>query len=189
MYNAVFEVTVEGPPQSRGKGLIFDLQGEGNLPQVSVIKPTTRNGSGQHLLLFKKLLLGQKETLPVVISNTGSIPAILMVDLSEEARGPFTLSYIMEERENVLTAFPMSLHVPVQSTKKLLVSFMPQSMEIYKGCLNLRVKDNQFETMAVSLVGEGYRSELVIQNVRGQRGDIETIDMVDEVIEGDIEGE
>lgn len=58
VYNASFEVSVDGPSQAKGKGLVFELQGEGNLPQISIMKPRTRSAQGECLMLFKKLLLG-----------------------------------------------------------------------------------------------------------------------------------
>lgn len=57
------------------KLLVMELVGEGNLPYVSVLKPVVRNSRGQPVLQFRRLLLGRQQTLPLVIKNTGSIPA------------------------------------------------------------------------------------------------------------------
>jgi hydrocephalus-inducing protein len=53
----MFEAAIEGVTQNqaRGKSLLFEVSGEGNLPRVSVNKPTVRNKRGQPLLLFKKV--------------------------------------------------------------------------------------------------------------------------------------
>lgn len=169
IYNAIFEATVDGPPQAKGKGLTFDLTGEGNLPQVTILKPTTRSAQGQHLLLFKKLLLGQKQDLPIIISNIGSIPATVVIELDDDAENDFIVSYSSDETEDgtfLSSCISMHLDLPADSTKKIVVTFCPQDIREYKGCLWMRVKDNHFETIPIILVGEGYQSEITIGNIR-----------------------
>ena len=74
-YNAIFEAAIEGVSQNqaRGKSLTFEVAGEGNLPRVTVAKPTVRNKRGQPLLLFKKILLGTSQSLPVDLLNDGTL--------------------------------------------------------------------------------------------------------------------
>ena len=76
-YTGQFEVTVEGltGPQSKLRNLSFEVQGEGNLPRVSVIKPSLRNKKGTPLLLFKRLLTGRSQTLPLCLANDGTLPS------------------------------------------------------------------------------------------------------------------
>lgn len=169
VYNAIFEATVDGPPQARGKGLTFDLTGEGNLPQVTILKPTTRSAQGQHLLLFKKLLLGQKEDLPIIISNIGSIPANVVIELDDDAKNNFIVSHSSDETEDdtlLSSCILMHLYLPANSTKEIVVTFCPQDVQQYKGCLWITVKDNHFETIPIVLAGEGYQSEIFIGNIR-----------------------
>jgi len=56
------------------QSLTFDISGEGNLPRVTVLRPVFCNKRGNPLLLFKKLLLGDSEKLPLVLQNSGIIP-------------------------------------------------------------------------------------------------------------------
>lgn len=56
------------------ESLTFDISGEGNLPRVTVLRPVLHNKRGNPLLLFKKLLLGDSEKLPLVLQNNGIIP-------------------------------------------------------------------------------------------------------------------
>lgn len=60
---------------ARSRGLVFDIIGEGTLPRVTVIRPTLYNQHGNPLLLFKRLLLGHSEKLPLILKNNGTIPA------------------------------------------------------------------------------------------------------------------
>lgn len=58
----------------KAQSLIFDISGDGNLPRVTVLCPVLHNKRGNPLLLFKKLLLGDSEKLPLVLYNSGIIP-------------------------------------------------------------------------------------------------------------------
>lgn len=64
---------------TRGK-LTFEVSGEGTLPRISIAKPTVRNKKGQPLLLFKRILVGQSQTLPLVIRNDGTLPSKVFKD-------------------------------------------------------------------------------------------------------------
>lgn len=76
-FSAVFEAAVEGASanQAKGKSLIFEISGEGNLPRITISKPSIRNKSGQPLLLFKRILLGRSDSLPFELFNDGNLPS------------------------------------------------------------------------------------------------------------------
>lgn len=73
----MFEASIEGlsPNQVKGKSLVFEVSGEGNLPRITIAKPTVRNKTGQPLLLFKRLLVGRSESLPFELFNDGTLPS------------------------------------------------------------------------------------------------------------------
>lgn len=62
-------------PTFKNKVLGFDLIGEGNLPSVYVVRPALRNSSGNPMLQFRRLLVGRRHTLPLVLRNHGNVPA------------------------------------------------------------------------------------------------------------------
>ena len=76
-YTGQFEVAIEGlsGPQAKLRNLSFEVQGEGNLPRVTVLKPSLRNKKGTPLLLFSRLLSGRSQTLPLCLSNDGTLPS------------------------------------------------------------------------------------------------------------------
>jgi len=76
-FSAIFEAAIDGlsPNQARGKTLTFEVSGDGNLPRISINKPTVRNKRGQPLLLFKKNLVGSTQSLPLVLINDGTLPS------------------------------------------------------------------------------------------------------------------
>ena len=84
-FSATFEALIEGVPQnqSRGRGLVFEMQGEGNLPRITVAKPTARNKKGQAIALFQRSLIGRTQKLPLVLTNEGSLPCKVDIDIHD----------------------------------------------------------------------------------------------------------
>lgn len=62
-------------PQFRSKLLEFDLVGEGNLPSVCVLRPVLKSREGSPMLQFRRVLVGHRCTLPLVLNNDGIVPA------------------------------------------------------------------------------------------------------------------
>ncbi len=197
-YSAAFEAIPDG---AKGRGLTFEVQGEGNLPQVAIAKPSLRNAKGHPLLLFRRLLLSQLQTLPVVLQNTGTIPAIVLVETASGSQA-FKVSPVddieeVEEPDDLATNLatqvkpeaapssdrpssgrkstkrsskslpPLPVRLGVGETKEFLVTFHPHATKKCRGELCLRIQHNQFETLPVQLVGEGYEDEVCIENIRG----------------------
>ena len=77
----MFEAAIDGlgQSQSRGKSLVFEVSGEGNLPRITIGKPTIRNKRGQPLLLFKRILIGRSQSLPLTLLNDGTLPSKVSV--------------------------------------------------------------------------------------------------------------
>lgn len=66
---------------TKNRSLVFDIVGEGNLPRVTVVRPILHNQNGNPLLLFKRLLLGQSEKLPLILKNNGTIPSQVLQEV------------------------------------------------------------------------------------------------------------
>ena len=178
-YNASFEVTPEG---TKSKGLVFDLQGEGNLPQVNITQPTLHNARGHPLLLFRKLLLSQSQALPITLRNTGTIPAKVLLEnkgskafsIVDTENGATldsdndTSSNSPQDKSSSDSAPPFSASLGVNESKQCLVVFKPRSVKKYRSEMCVRILDNQFEKMIVQLIGEGYEDEVYLENVRGE---------------------
>ncbi|KAM9376112.1 hydrocephalus-inducing protein-like [Pholidichthys leucotaenia] len=90
LYSAVFEATVEGltrlTPAVKSKVLDFDLVGEGTLPSVCVLHPALRNNEGNPMLHNRRVLVGRRDTLPLVLLNDGDVPAQVQIDMLDEHR-------------------------------------------------------------------------------------------------------
>ena len=199
-YYTVFEAVPDGV--KGGKGLSFEIQGEGNLPQVSLVKPTLRNPKGHSMLLFKRLLLNHTQFLPLTLKNTGSIPATVFIEtLSgspafavlpddqsyESVPGNYAASSSKNEDHGTKHKHPLPepFNLAVNETKDCVITFRPSAVKKYRGELCVRIQDNQFEKLPVQLIGEGYEDEVCVENIRGQF-DVEgsTIEEVPEDIDG-----
>lgn len=66
-------------PTFKNKVLEFELAGEGNLPSVCVLRPALRNSRGSPTLQFRRVLVGHRHTLPLVLLNDGTVPAQVRV--------------------------------------------------------------------------------------------------------------
>ena len=60
---------------------MFDIQGEGTLPTISILEPTKTTVKNQPVIQFNRLLLGQSQSKPLVIQNTGNIRAKILVEM------------------------------------------------------------------------------------------------------------
>ncbi|XP_054934895.1 hydrocephalus-inducing protein homolog [Physeter macrocephalus] len=178
-YQCIFEATLDGLPSNlaKSRSLMFDIVGEGTLPRVTVVRPILYNQYGNPLLLFKRLLLGRSETLPLVLKNNGTIPAKLHVDLQDQL-GVFSLKgkpstsyiYIIEENKpqaKAKKAHTASLVVPPGDTAEFDVVFHSQKVGRMAGIIHLSVIHNQYEETVIHVVGEGYEDDITLDNIRG----------------------
>ena len=179
-YSAMFEAVADSPMPARQRTLSFELQGEGNLPQVSVVRPSFHDTTtGKLLVAFKRLLAGLTSTAPLVLRNTGTIPAYISVEL---VRGGQSFSvHPHGSSADVLCVDGSSTtsHLPLVTSEikaggsgEFLVGFGPQEVGRHSGELQLRIKDNHFENMTILLVGESYQDDITIENIRGLGFDV-----------------
>ncbi|XP_022080460.1 hydrocephalus-inducing protein homolog isoform X2 [Acanthaster planci] len=183
-YTGQFEVILDGlsGPQAKQKNLSFEVQGEGNLPRVSVQKPSIRNKKGSPLLLFKRLLLGTTQTLPLCLKNDGTLPSKVDIDLNDPS-GVYSLqssedtkliypmqtdiqSYINDDGEEpVRHPHTASIIVGVGEEATFQVVLRPDAAGRCEGSVRVTVVDNQYEDRAIQLVGEGYQDEITLDNI------------------------
>ncbi|XP_045149859.1 hydrocephalus-inducing protein homolog [Echinops telfairi] len=178
-YQCIFEATLDGLPSNltKNRNLVFDIVGEGNLPRVMVVRPILHNQFGNPLLLFKRLLLGRSEKLPLILKNNGTIPAQLHIDLRDQLgvfslRGRPMTSYIYISEENrpkakAKKAHTASLVVSPGETAEFDVLFRSQKVGRMEGTIHLSVVDNQYEETSIHLVGESYEDDITLENIHG----------------------
>ena len=186
-YSANFEATCD---YAKVKGLTFEIQGEGNLPQVTLIHPTLRNSKGVLCMLFKQISLKNSQALPLTLINKGTIPSSVTLDITKgsEAFRLDSQSGASVNPDEGVPAQPMHFTLETGETRKCVVRFSPKNEKKYKGDLRLRVKDNMFERQNIQLIGEGYKDDIFISNIRGMVGEQQTEmeQVLPEVFEGKI---
>ncbi|XP_070194710.1 hydrocephalus-inducing protein homolog isoform X4 [Littorina saxatilis] len=175
-YNAIFEAAIEGVSQNqaRGKSLSFEVAGEGNLPRVTVARPTVRNKRGQPLLLFKKILLGTTQARPMELLNDSTLPCKVDVDLMD-TDGAFMLQPTGSTQDTIgedNTKDPFykrphtaSVVINVGETATFNAIYKPSQPQRSQAIIRLSVQDNQYEDSTLQLVGEGYVDDITLDNI------------------------
>ncbi|XP_053255366.1 hydrocephalus-inducing protein homolog [Podarcis raffonei] len=179
-YQCIFEAAVDAPPSvvAKSRNLSFEVTGDGNLPQVTIMRPVLRNKKGNPLLLFRKLLLGHTEILPLVFKNCGSILVQLFLNISDEncaftlKHRPTTKCIYMtsqneenEPSEGVRKPHTASLILHNGESAEFDVVFQPTLAQRIEGLIHLSIVDNQYEETSIQMVGEGYQDDVVLDNV------------------------
>ena len=178
-YNATFEAAVDGMPSAMSKyrNLNFDIQGEGNLPRITVVRPTTRNKKGAPVLLFRRLLLGRTQVLQLSLRNEGTLMSRVNIDLKDPksvyaiscAEGTKALMPLGEgesDLDSKSRVHMLSVVVPMGKAADFAIEFNPSVIGRMVGEIRLTVVDNPYEESTVQLIGEGYQDEITIDNIR-----------------------
>ena len=157
----------------RQRTLSFELQGEGNLPQVSILKPTLRDGYGNLMLVFKRLLVGLSQSMPIVLKNESMIPARVTTEMmhggssfSVIPSGSHSVEGFDETDRPASAQPPVSTELGVGETGEFVVLFSPKDVQRHTGELRIKIRDNQFENTVIKMVGEGYIDNIDVENVR-----------------------
>ncbi|KAM9289560.1 hydrocephalus-inducing protein homolog [Morus bassanus] len=195
-YQCTFEASLDvqaSPAAIKAQSLSFNISGDGNLPRVTVLRPVLHNKRGNPLLLFKKLLLGDSEKLPLILHNSGIIPVQLMIDLLDEG-GVFFLK-ARPTTHCVYQAVGMkdcpgeerkphtaSLVLRHGELAEFDVLFKPTLAQHVEGKIYLSVVDNPYEETSIQLVGEGYDDDFTLDNIHGL-----VADSKEEKAEGNLE--
>ncbi|CAM5150043.1 unnamed protein product [Eretmochelys imbricata] len=180
-YQCIFEAFIDGLPSlvAKSRNLTFDITGDGNFPQVTILRPVLRNKRGNPLLLFKRLLLEHSEKLPFVLKNSGVIPVQVMVDLLDDY-GVFSLKsrptthclYVAqsegdESGREGRKPHTASLILQNGESAEFDVLFKPSLAQRVEGKIHLSVVDNQYEETCIQMVGEGYQDDITLENIHG----------------------
>ncbi|XP_054856814.1 hydrocephalus-inducing protein homolog [Eublepharis macularius] len=178
-YQCIFEASVDAATSiaAKSRSLSFEITGDGNLPQVTIVRPVLRNKKGDPLLLFKRLWLGNSEKLPLVLKNIGNIVVQLHLDMSDEY-GAFMLKpkpgteciYVSQSEESESNEggrkpHTASLVLHNGESAEFDVIFQPNVTQQIEGLIHLSIMDNQYEDTSIQMVGEGYQDDITLDNI------------------------
>ncbi|KAM6252821.1 hydrocephalus-inducing protein homolog [Porphyrio hochstetteri] len=200
-YQCAFEASLNAqasPAAAEAQSLTFEISGDGNLPQVTVLRPVLQNRRGNPLLLFKKLLLGDLEKLPLVLRNDGIVPVQLMIDLLDE-EGVFSLKAkpttqciyqaagMQDSHGKFRKAHTASLVLHHKELAEFDVLFKPNLAQRVEAKIHISLVDNPYREIDIQLVGEGYEDDFILDNIHGLAADSEEEDTKDNLEEDVIE--
>ncbi|KAM7413943.1 hypothetical protein PAMA_018980 [Pampus argenteus] len=182
LYSAVFEATLEGTsrmtPTLTSKVLEFDLIGEGSLPSVCVVRPALRNRGGSPMLQFRRVLVGRRHTLRLVLQNDGNVPAQVQIDMLDK-HGVFALkaapgntcSSIQSTRlegsvdsEHQLV-HKATLRLDVNKEVEFEVSICSDKPLSVTAKMSLQVEGNQYSNTIIQVTGEAYQEIVSLDNI------------------------
>ncbi|XP_042266839.1 hydrocephalus-inducing protein homolog isoform X2 [Thunnus maccoyii] len=182
LYSAVFEATLEGTnrmtPTFKSKVLEFDLIGEGSLPSVCVVRPALRNSGGSPMLQFRRVLVGRRHTLRLVLLNDGNVSAKVQIDMLDK-HGVFALkagpgntcSSINSTRLEGSTdpehqlVHRATLRLEVNEEVEFEVSFCSDKPLSVKAKISLQVEGNQYSSTIIRVTGEAYQEIVSLDNI------------------------
>ncbi len=188
IYTAIFEAAVDGMTGvvSRYRSLTFDIQGDGNLPRVSIQRPATRNKAGNLIMLFKPLLVGRAQILPLVLTNDGNLDADVKMTLTDPEKSfSITRTSLSQEHgipketdtpSKHITPNDILFRLPTSRSIEFAVQCKPTLNDKVIGEFRFSVRDNPYEENALQLLGEGYKEDVSIDNIINGGG---TRDIVD----------
>ncbi|XP_049580395.1 hydrocephalus-inducing protein homolog [Syngnathus scovelli] len=180
IYNAVFEATFDKSSRIttnlKNKVLEFDITAEGCLPVVSVIRPASKINPA---LLFRRILVGRTNTLPLVLLNDGSVPAQAQVDMTDK-HGVLTLRAAPENKcstidfsqfEDTLDTAPQLVHraclkLDVNERAEFEVTFSSNKPLKVDDKISVQVKDSLYSNTTIQVTGEAYQQLVSLENIR-----------------------
>ncbi|XP_035521672.1 hydrocephalus-inducing protein homolog [Morone saxatilis] len=195
LYSAVFEATMEGGSRSRmtptfkSRVLEFELMGEGTLPSVCVVRPALRSRGGSPMLQFRRVLVGRRHTLPLVLLNDGNVPAKVQIDMLDKhgvfilkaAPGNTSSSIHSTQLEGSTDSGHQWVHrailtLNVNEQVGFEVSFRSDKPQTAKAKMSLQVEDNQYSNSIIQVTGEAYQEIVSLDNISRSSQEIDQED-------------
>ncbi|KAM7396206.1 hypothetical protein PAMP_019263 [Pampus punctatissimus] len=182
LYSAVFEATLEGnsrmTPTFTSKVLEFDLIGEGSLPSVCVVRPALRNSGGSPMLQFRRVLVGRRHTLRLVLQNDGNVPAQVQIDMLDKhgvfafkaAPGNTCSSNQSTRLEGSIDSEHQLVHratlrLDVNKEVEFEVSICSDKPLSVTAKMSLQVEGNQYSSTIIQVTGEAYQEIVSLDNI------------------------
>ncbi|TMW60398.1 hypothetical protein Poli38472_000440 [Pythium oligandrum] len=155
-YSAVFSARVDDSPAhvTTETLLQFEVRGEGTMPCIAILEPSHRDSNGSLAMAFGRVRTSKAKESALILRNDGILPA--------------TVLFSMQSNPNFLFANGNgSIVVAPHTTETLTVQFKPQKPhdEPSTSSLKITVQHNPFEETTIKLVGQGYRDDLVFEDL------------------------
>nr|CAH8857992.1 unnamed protein product [Trichobilharzia regenti] len=174
--------------------LTFELYGQGNLPQISILQPKLRNRAGQAMCIFKRMQVGRTSTQTLTLHNNGILNSRVNIDLVDPD-GVFSLKPQLHNdallfynpiikaneynggcEESNLTgndelsvskqSHLIGLLLRPDNQFSITIHYMPNKRNIKNfGQVHLSLVNNEYEDTLVELIGEALNDEVCLEDV------------------------
>ena len=84
-YSAMLEAVVENGSDPSTNNLTCELRGEGTLPTLTLLEPSTFDTSGRPCCSFGRVLLGRASVQAITLRNNGQLPATARLEAPPHA--------------------------------------------------------------------------------------------------------
>jgi len=132
--------------------LEFDIHGEGTLPCVTVVEPSTLSNDASFVLDIGRVRLGSEKKKYITVRNDGIVSATLRFDVELQEAFSFPLR-------------GASVALAPHESRTVSVGFFPHQEGRFENEIILRVLNNEFELSRVKVVGEGFQDPVVFENL------------------------
>ena len=138
------------------------------MPQVSILYPAVKNTLGHGIINFSRAAIGKVQKLPFSLSNVGTLPAQLHIDLDD--RTNFKLVPIGQGEKVIFTSDDQPLAHTAQVSLEpnqeahMLVVFQPTAPGTFNSMISVTVLDNEFENLKCQLIAE-YKATICLTNL------------------------
>lgn len=167
--------TLTGTQALHNSGLAFEIRGEGTLPRITMSPQSSKalvNGSstgGKYpkqgnsvstmssnmIFRFGKVFLNQTVSEEIILRNDSLVDARFSVELVQNDGTKFF---------DLMDANPTVIYVLEPNCSKVIhVLFKPTAAKRSESDLRLKLVDNPFEDMTLSLCGEGYVQDVTLE--------------------------
>jgi hydrocephalus-inducing protein len=166
-YSTYLEASLENVPNSlKNKTIQFEINGDGNLPRFTIVKPALKNKRGQSLMLFNRCIVNHSDVQNLILSNDGTLPAKVNFFL-HDPDGGFRIKPLNLNQDGLVMNDQTVSSILVQpgTQVSLMVSCLPKFVQPYQASLQLTVTDNQFEDTLIQMIGEGYMEDIILENI------------------------
>ncbi|XP_061578790.1 hydrocephalus-inducing protein homolog [Cololabis saira] len=179
-YSVVFEATIEGLKRTifQSKVLEFQLSGEGILPSVCVVRPAGRDSRGSPVLQFRRVFVGRRRTLPLVLLNDGPVPAEVQVDLLDE-HGVFALrrcnapgdGHVVSTSSERALVHRAKLRLNRNESVEFEISFSSDKPLTVEANVAVQVMETQYGNTTIPVTAEAYQQLVSLDHISSSAQD------------------
>lgn len=170
-YSGTLELSLLLPAGFKTESAIFNLRGEGKVPQITLIEPNITDELAADLV-FNPTLIGKITVRPIIFENTGEFPCKVLVEISNDEQGNFSLvideikqllCYYNNEDNNMLHQTSLTL-IPGQRAN-VGIKYNPVKLGEDYCKVRLHVIHNPFEVHVINVAADSFTEDVILEGL------------------------